>query len=152
MSATSSTRTQDLPPKGGYAPFQTERTKLRSVLNAKKTFGLLVASTLFGMYGYGMTYKKIKKEEIEMRSAHFAIWPLLLAERDRSVLKTMRRNREYEAELMKDVERWEVGTYYGEPIYFLDGENQYRDPLFGEHFAHTDPNIFAERVVRHLFT
>lgn len=64
----------------------------------------------------------------------------------------MRRNRDYEAELMKNVDRWEVGTYYGEPIYFLDDENQYRDPKFVEHFAHTDPNVFVERVARHLFT
>lgn len=69
-----------------------------------------------------------------------------------SVLKQMRYNRDYEADLMKDVERWEVGTYYGEPIFFLDDENQYRDPMFIEHFAHTDPNVYAKRAVRHLVT
>jgi NADH dehydrogenase (ubiquinone) 1 alpha subcomplex subunit 13 len=64
----------------------------------------------------------------------------------------MRRNRDEEAELMKNVDGWEVGTYYGEPIYFLDEENQYRDPLFLEHFAHTDPDIIAIRAARHLIT
>lgn len=64
----------------------------------------------------------------------------------------MRRNRDEEAKLMKNVERWEVGTYYGEPIFFLDDENQYRDPLFIEHFAHTDPYVIEERAARHLYT
>ncbi|EFN82941.1 NADH dehydrogenase [ubiquinone] 1 alpha subcomplex subunit 13 [Harpegnathos saltator] len=152
MSAASTSRMQDLPPKGGYAPFQTERVKLRSVLNAKSCFGLVLGSTLFGMYSYYKTFIWIKRHEIEMRSAHLAIWPLLLAERDRAVLKQMRYNRETEAELMKNIEKWEVGTYYGEPIFFLDKEDQYRDPLFSEHFAHTHPDDFLIRSARHLVT
>lgn len=70
----------------------------------------------------------------------------------RSVLKQMRRNRDEEAELMKNVEGWEVGTYYGEPIYFLDEHNQFRDPLFIEHFAHADPIEVSDRSCRHLMT
>lgn len=69
-----------------------------------------------------------------------------------SVLRQMRRNRDEEAELMKNVEGWEVGTYYGEPIYFLDEENQFREPLFIEHFVHSDPTKYSERVARHLVT
>lgn len=53
---------------------------------------------------------------------------------------------------MKNVEGWEVGTYYGEPIYFLDEENQYRDPMFGEHFAHTDLETSVLRSCRNMFT
>lgn len=53
---------------------------------------------------------------------------------------------------MKNVDRWEVGTYYGEPIFFLDDTNLYRDPLYVEHFAHTDPEISNERSFRHLLT
>jgi len=64
----------------------------------------------------------------------------------------MRRNREAEAELMKNVEGWEVGTYYGEPIFFLDDPNQFREPLYFEHFAHADPNKVAERTERHFWT
>lgn len=64
----------------------------------------------------------------------------------------MRRNRDEEAELMKNIEGWEVGTYYGEPIYFLDDENQFREPLFWEHFAHADPEDVAKRSCRHLMT
>jgi len=64
----------------------------------------------------------------------------------------MRRNRDIETELMKNVEGWEVGTYYGEPIFYLDDPNQYRDPIFFEHFAHSDPDACCERVERHLWT
>lgn len=53
---------------------------------------------------------------------------------------------------MKNVEGWEVGTYYGEPIFFLDDANQYRDPLYLEHFAHADPDVVRERTERHLVT
>lgn len=70
----------------------------------------------------------------------------------RSVLRQMRRNRDEETELMKNVEGWEVGTYYGEPIYFLDEENQFREPLYIEHFAHADPSKVADRTCRHLMT
>lgn len=64
----------------------------------------------------------------------------------------MRRNRAAEAELMKTVDGWEVGTYYGEPIFFLDDANQFREPLYWEFFAHSDPNIVSERTERHLLT
>lgn len=70
----------------------------------------------------------------------------------RSVLKQIRRNRDAEAELMKNVEGWEVGTYYGEPIFFLDDTNQYREPLYAEHFAHADPDMVRARTERHLLT
>lgn len=53
-------------------------------LTAKGTFGILLASTVAGIYGYVLNYKLIKRQEIEMRSARFAIWPMLLAERDRA--------------------------------------------------------------------
>lgn len=43
-----------------------------------------------------------------MRSAKMAIYPMLLAERDREYLKQLRRNRDAEAELMRDVPGWEV--------------------------------------------
>ncbi|KAL6257868.1 hypothetical protein P5V15_011466 [Pogonomyrmex californicus] len=146
-----SKRMQDLPPKGGYGPIQTERIKLRSILGTKSVIGFLLFSTFGGLYTYYLNYKKIKREQIEMRSAKLAILPLLIAERDRAVLKQMRRNRDVEAELMKNVERWEVGTYYGEPIFFLDDSNQYRDPLFPEHFVFSDPDVVAARSMRPFF-
>ena len=52
-----------------------------------------------------------------MKSATLAIEPLMLAERDREFLKQLRRNRDAEEKLMKDVEGWEVGTFYGHKVY-----------------------------------
>ncbi|KAL6438815.1 hypothetical protein ACFW04_003715 [Cataglyphis niger] len=152
MDAATSKRMQDLPPKGGYDPIQTDRVKIRTILGARSTLAIFFATTVIGAYTHYLNYKIVKRNQIEMRSARLAIWPALIAERDRAVLRQMRRNRDEEAELMKNVEGWEVGTYYGEPIYFLDDENQFREPLFWEHFGHADPEDVAKRSCRHLMT
>ena len=52
--------------------------------SAPLTIGLFVASQFIGFYFYGLNYAKIKDERAEMKSARFAILPLLLAERDRA--------------------------------------------------------------------
>ena len=74
-------------------------------------------------------------QQTEYRSATLALTPLMLAERDREYLKQCRRfnissrnemiiiillktrNRDAEAKLMGNEEGWEVGTWYGHPIY-----------------------------------
>ena len=61
-----------------------------------------------GLFLYWLNVKENHRNEIEMRSARNVIYPLLLAERDREYLKQLRRNRDEEAELMKNVEGWEV--------------------------------------------
>lgn len=41
----------------------------------------------------------------------------------------MKRNRDYENELMKDVPGWKTGTWYGEPLYFtIDYVDRWWDP------------------------
>ena len=67
-------------------------------------FGITAAA----MYLYAKNYKQITKDQIEMRSCKMAIFPMLLAERDRAYLKQLRQNRDAECELMKDVPGWEV--------------------------------------------
>ena len=52
-----------------------------------------------------------------MRSARMALFPLLIAERDREFLKQLTRNRDEEEKLMADVPGWKVGTWYGEPVF-----------------------------------
>lgn len=71
-------------------------------------FAGFIGVTTGALYLQYLTYKQIKKHEIEMRSSKMAIYPMLLAERDREYLKQLRRNRDAEAELMKDVPGWEV--------------------------------------------
>lgn len=93
--------------------------------------------TAFAMYLYSLNYKQILRDQIEMRSAKMAIYPMLLAERDRAYLKQLRKNRDAEAELMKDVPGWEVGTYYGEKVYKLLPPDTLVEPIFHEYYAHS---------------
>ncbi|KAK7087018.1 NADH dehydrogenase (ubiquinone) 1 alpha subcomplex [Halocaridina rubra] len=130
------THTQDLPPKGGYSPINFKRIPARSYFSGLHIFIGYGIATAIGSYAYYHTHKVIKKEEIEMRSGEFALLPLLFAERDRAFLKQVRANREEEEKLMANVEGWETGTYYGEPIYKTVPKNKLIDPIIQEFYAH----------------
>lgn len=80
-------------------------------------FAGYIGITAAAIYLYNLNYKQIVKDQIEMRSAKMAIYPMLLAERDREYLKQLRRNRDAEAELMKDVPGWEVQYTFDYFIY-----------------------------------
>jgi NADH dehydrogenase (ubiquinone) 1 alpha subcomplex subunit 13 len=71
-----------------------------------------------------------------MRSSKLAIFPLLLAERDREFLKQCRRNRDEETELMKNVPGWVVGTYFGEPIYKTKPKDYLHEGTWDEFNVH----------------
>merc|ERR1712226_28525 len=130
---------QDLPPKGGYAPINYKRIPARSVLNAPLIYGGLFASMAYGVYQYKRGMRQVFKEEVEMKSASLAITPLMLAERDREFLKQLRKNRDAEEKLMKDVEGWEVGTFYGHKVYKTIGD-QLPMMSFDEYYIHTNRN------------
>ncbi|PZC85188.1 NADH dehydrogenase [ubiquinone] 1 alpha subcomplex subunit 13 [Helicoverpa zea] len=130
-------RKQDLPPPGGYKPIPFKRVPAKTLFSGYTMFAGYFGITAFAMYLYSLNYKQIVKDEIEMRSAKMAIFPMLLAERDRAYLKQLRKNRDAEAELMKDVPGWEVGTYYGEKIYKLLPPDSFVDPIFHEYYAHS---------------
>jgi NADH dehydrogenase (ubiquinone) 1 alpha subcomplex subunit 13 len=53
-------------------------------------------------------------EEDESRTA---LQPVLEAEQDRLILWQIRRNRDEENALMKDVPGWVTGTWFGEHVY-----------------------------------
>lgn len=60
------------------------------------------------------------------------------AETDRLVLWQMRRNRDEENELMKDVPGWVTGTWFGEPLYKTNPNfDKWIQPTFVETYAHT---------------
>ena len=103
-------------------------------------FGGYIAVQLYAIWRLQVCKEKWAREKIEDRAGQVALEPLLVAERDRyagrnanalmgppvvmkgivyfrEYLKQLRKNREAEAELMKDVEGWEVGTYFGQPVY-----------------------------------
>ncbi|VDN50072.1 unnamed protein product [Dracunculus medinensis] len=66
-----------------------------------------------------------------------------------SWLKVLKKNRELENEIMKDVPGWKTGTWYGEPVYFTLGDKWW-DPGLLEVFAHSDSNAnLKEQMWRH---
>ncbi|KAH9376962.1 hypothetical protein HPB48_002723 [Haemaphysalis longicornis] len=77
--------------------------------------------------------------DVEAADGYNAIQPLMLAEQDRLYLKQLKKNREEERELMKNVPGWAVGTYFGEPIYKTVSPNHHVDPIPEEYYAHTCP-------------
>ncbi|XP_041980744.1 NADH dehydrogenase [ubiquinone] 1 alpha subcomplex subunit 13 [Aricia agestis] len=137
---------QDLPPPGGYKPIPFKRLPAKQYFSGYTLFAAFVGVTSFGLYLYSITAKKILKHDIEMRSAKLAVYPMLLAERDREYLKQLRRNRDAEAELMKDVPGWEVGTYYGEPVYKNLPKDTLVDPIFHEYYVHSSPSNWFKRA------
>ncbi|XP_067634626.1 NADH dehydrogenase [ubiquinone] 1 alpha subcomplex subunit 13 [Eurosta solidaginis] len=140
------TKKQDMPPPGGYKKIPYLRVPAKSYFSSFQLFAGYAFIQVFGMYVYYLTAKGIQKEEIEMRSAQNVIMPILIAERDREFLKQLRRNRDEEAELMKNVPGWEVGTYYGEPIYKTLPKDQLITPIFKEFYAHCDYASYAKRA------
>ncbi|KAJ8680200.1 hypothetical protein QAD02_015987 [Eretmocerus hayati] len=142
---------QDMPPQGGYNPLVWERTKLKTFFTVPRTIAVFAISSIAGIIAYGASYKRIKREDIEMRSARFALLPMLMAERDRAFLKQCRINRDIERELMKDVPEWEVGTYFREPVY-ITKQGKFMEPHFFEFNAHGDYLEVMYRVLRRHFT
>ncbi|KAF9803662.1 hypothetical protein SFRURICE_003374 [Spodoptera frugiperda] len=137
MEACQVARKQDLPPPGGYKPIPYKRVPAKTLFSGYTMFAGYFGITAFAMYLYSLNYKQILRDQIEMRSAKMAIYPMLLAERDRAYLKQLRKNRDAEAELMKDVPGWEVGTYYGEKVYKLLPPDTLVEPIFHEYYAHS---------------
>ncbi|XP_031843684.1 NADH dehydrogenase (ubiquinone) B16.6 subunit [Nomia melanderi] len=133
------TRFQDLPPKGGYAPFEYERIPLRGLMKGRTAAVLLTGVSVLGYCLYGLNYKKVRIETIEMMSAKFAIQPLLEAERDRAILKLMKRAQAEEADLMKNYAGWNTGKLFDEPVYKTLPKDTHVEPMIEELVIHSDP-------------
>ncbi|XP_037537633.1 NADH dehydrogenase [ubiquinone] 1 alpha subcomplex subunit 13 [Nematolebias whitei] len=100
---------QDMPPKGGYAPFDYKRN-----LPTRGISGSILVSIILGItaVGYWRVFKwnrERRRLTIEDMETRIALMPLMHAERDRNVLRMMRENLEEEAIIMKDVPGWKVG-------------------------------------------
>ncbi|CAJ0578349.1 unnamed protein product, partial [Mesorhabditis spiculigera] len=132
---------QEMPPQGGYRKFNFARTFPRMVWRPYLALGIGTAITIVGST-YAVWRKKWyiteKFEDVELNTA---LQPFLTAERDRYWLKILKKNRELEAEIMKD-----VGTWYGEPVYFTLGEKWW-DPTHVEVLAHSDPRAAEWEVL-----
>lgn len=138
---------QDMPPEGGYAPFNYKRMPLKPILNTKMLIGGYLAISTAAFYVYYLTTKEIKRHDIEMRSCRNVMLPVLMAERDRMYLKQLRKNRDDEAKLMADVPGWVVGTWYGEPIYKTQPKEKWFNPTMEEFYVHTSEESFRERAL-----
>lgn len=144
----STTYRQELPPPKGYQKIIYERVPLKAPW---PTWQKLLVCAL-GL-GYGAVMYKIRKmhledELIERRAAKLALYPLMLAENDRAKLNDLKKLRDQEAELMKDVPGWEVGTWFGDPVYKTLGPNDYYEVTPIEAYVHTSPWNF-DKVLLH---
>uniref|UniRef100_A0A2M4C2Q1 NADH dehydrogenase [ubiquinone] 1 alpha subcomplex subunit 13 n=1 Tax=Anopheles marajoara TaxID=58244 RepID=A0A2M4C2Q1_9DIPT len=144
--SSSPAKLQDLPPKGGYQNIPFARVPAKTYFRGWQMIAGYAGISTVGLYLYWLNVKENHRNEIEMRSARNVIYPLLLAERDREYLKQLRRNRDEEADLMKNVEGWEVGTWYGEPVFKTLPKDKLVEPTFQEFYVHTDYKSMAKRA------
>merc|ERR1739844_109211 len=81
---------QDLPPKGGYAPFNYHRIPARKMYTAPLLFGGFILWEIWAHWRYRRGRRLLQADETEERSTHFALEPLMLAERDRIFIKQLK--------------------------------------------------------------
>ncbi|XP_058821931.1 NADH dehydrogenase [ubiquinone] 1 alpha subcomplex subunit 13 [Topomyia yanbarensis] len=136
---------QDMPPRGGYSSIPFARVPAKKYFKGWQLIAAYAGFTTVGLSLYYLNCKENQRNEVEMRSARNVIYALLLAERDREYLKQIRRNRDEEAELMKDVKGWEVGTWYGEPVFKTLPKDKFIDPTFQEFYVHSASKEQAKR-------
>ncbi|KAI8793302.1 NADH dehydrogenase [ubiquinone] 1 alpha subcomplex subunit 13 [Biomphalaria glabrata] len=126
---------QDMPPEGGFNPYEWAARKPKRLFGGYTQFALFAGFTSIAWIFYFRWRNTKKLNELEMRESRVAIEPFLLAERDRAILKHYRKNRDEENELMKNVEGWKTGTLWGEPVYY-NPRNRYVKPALEELLAH----------------
>ncbi|KAM9323635.1 NADH dehydrogenase [ubiquinone] 1 alpha subcomplex subunit 13 [Pholidichthys leucotaenia] len=100
---------QDMPPSGGYAPFDYKRNLPKRGMSGYSMFGIGVGIMLFGYWKLFKWNRERRHLHIEELEAKIALMPLLQAEHDRRTLRMLRENLEEEAIIMKDVPGWKVG-------------------------------------------
>ncbi|XP_050294795.1 NADH dehydrogenase [ubiquinone] 1 alpha subcomplex subunit 13 [Anthonomus grandis grandis] len=136
---------QEMPPEGGYRPINIKRVPPRSYFGGYSLIGGLIGMTTGAAYLFYLNVGSVYREQLEVKGASLAVYPMLMAERDRAFLKQLRINREEERELMKNVPGWKVGTWYGEPI-FVGEPNKYVDPRIQEFYVHSSWKEASKRM------
>ncbi|KJH52993.1 GRIM-19 protein [Dictyocaulus viviparus] len=125
-----STFRQEMPPPGGYRKFNFARTFPKLVWRP----GVVVA-TAFGVAVYG-SFEGIRKkkanitEKFEDVDINNAMQPFLTAERDRYWLKLLKKNRDLEDEIMKDVPGWKTEPYLKDMENYWRHHSEYSAPKF----------------------
>ncbi|KAL4608057.1 NADH dehydrogenase ubiquinone 1 alpha subcomplex subunit 13-like [Arapaima gigas] len=100
---------QDMPPPGGYPPFDYKRNLPKRGFSGYTMFGIAIGSLLIGYWRVFTWNRERRRLQIEELEARIALLPLLQAEQDRRTLRMLRENLEEEAKIMKDVPGWKVG-------------------------------------------
>lgn len=91
----------------------------------------------FGIWDYRTRKQRNVANVIEEDEARQSLEPLMQAETDRLVLWQMRRNRDEENELMKDVPGWKTGTWFGESLFKTDPNlEKWVQPTYLEIYPH----------------
>ncbi|XP_059176647.1 NADH dehydrogenase [ubiquinone] 1 alpha subcomplex subunit 13-like [Physella acuta] len=140
---------QDLPPEGGFSPFEWAARGPKRLFNGYTQIGLFVGFTAVS-WGFFLRWQANKRAiDLEMRDARLAVEPILEAERDREFLKLLRRNRDEENELMKNVKGWKTGTLWGEPVYHNPG-GHFILPIYEELCAHMSTKDKNEMFLDHM--
>uniref|UniRef100_A0A1I7XGH7 NADH dehydrogenase [ubiquinone] 1 alpha subcomplex subunit 13 n=1 Tax=Heterorhabditis bacteriophora TaxID=37862 RepID=A0A1I7XGH7_HETBA len=129
---------QDMPPSGGYRKFNYARTFPKLVWRPGFVVAGVFGASVYGAFEAINKKKRAITEKFEDVDINNAMEPFLTAERDRYWLKLLKKNRDLEEEIMKDMPGWKTGTWYGEPVYFTLG-NKWWDPTSIEVFAHSSP-------------
>jgi len=97
-------------------------------------------------YYFAQTRPKVLRLETEKRGAFLACVPLLVAEKDRKILKQLRINREIEEETMAKVPGWEVGKLNGEKIYKTIGDDELVLPGILEFYLNHSREAMEQRT------
>ncbi|CAG9864930.1 unnamed protein product [Phyllotreta striolata] len=138
---------QDMPPPGGYQSINYKRVPARTFFGGWAIIGGYIGMTAGAFYLYSLNYKAVKNRELEVHSANLALYPMLLAERDRAYLKQIRKNRDEENKLMANVEGWETGTWMGEPIYKTQPKDCFIEPNFYDYYVHSSYKDLKKRMI-----
>uniref|UniRef100_A0A8D8WI04 NADH dehydrogenase [ubiquinone] 1 alpha subcomplex subunit 13 n=1 Tax=Cacopsylla melanoneura TaxID=428564 RepID=A0A8D8WI04_9HEMI len=140
----SATIKQDLPPEGGYRKLDFKRVPAKQIWRWWSIIPAYIASTSIAYYLWRTTRAEIWARDLENQTATLAIMPIVIAEKDRALLKNLRRIRDEETELMKNVEGWETGTLFGEKIYKTQSDDEFRLPCLNEYYVQSKPEELSK--------
>merc|ERR1712025_1161780 len=102
---------------GGFDPVQWAKRPVKGRFKPITIWGAFITFHVLGWMSYFRFRRDRREKQIEMMDARIAVAPFQLAERDRAFLMQLRKNRDEENELMKDVPGWKTGTLWGEPVF-----------------------------------
>ncbi|KAF5401182.1 NADH dehydrogenase [ubiquinone] 1 alpha subcomplex subunit [Paragonimus heterotremus] len=136
---------QEMPPPGGFSPINVLGKAPKRPINGFLTIAGLYACTFVGLSYQSWLKNKLAERDREEEEVRIALSPFVFAEQERMYLKQIRRNRDYEKELMADVPGWKVGHWHDVPVYH-NPRGLWCDPSVDEFYAHTNDRFRNSRV------